>query len=90
MPTLTWTGKEDALRAASLVPFRLLEPHAAAEGGIVASGAVVGDPKAAQDLRLKSVNDKRLSAMELFLAIRKKPKSHTVKSQCPFQRLMYR
>lgn len=25
MPTLTWTGKEDALRAASLVPFRLLE-----------------------------------------------------------------
>lgn len=27
MPTLTWTGKEDALRAASLVPFRLLEPH---------------------------------------------------------------
>ena len=26
MPTLTWTGKEDALRAASLVPFRLLEP----------------------------------------------------------------
>jgi adenine-specific DNA-methyltransferase len=41
MPTLTWTGKEDALRAASLVPFRLLEPHAAAESGIV------GDPKAA-------------------------------------------
>lgn len=43
MPTLTWTGKEDALRAASLVPFRLLEPHTAAEGGIV------GDPEAAQD-----------------------------------------
>lgn len=40
MPTLTWTGKEDALRAASLVPFRLLEPHTAAESG------VVGDPKA--------------------------------------------
>lgn len=41
MPTLTWTGKEDALRAASLVPFRLLEPHTAAKGGFV------GDPKAA-------------------------------------------
>ena len=35
MPTLTWTGKEDALRAASLVPFRLLEPHSAVEGGVV-------------------------------------------------------
>lgn len=40
MPTLTWTGKEDALRAASLVPFRLFEPHPAVEDGIV------GDPKA--------------------------------------------
>ena len=43
MPTLTWTGKEDALRAASLVPFRLLEPHNALEGG------AFGDPESARD-----------------------------------------
>lgn len=47
MPTLTWTGKEDALRTASLVPFRLLEPHPALEGGSF------GDPKAALDKRLR-------------------------------------
>ncbi len=41
MPTLTWTGKEDALRAESLVQFRLLEPHSAVEG------CIVGDPKVA-------------------------------------------
>jgi hypothetical protein len=35
MPTLTWTGKEDALKAALQVPFRLLEPHSAVEGGII-------------------------------------------------------
>ena len=35
MPTLTWTGKKDALRAASQVPFRFLKPHSAVEGGII-------------------------------------------------------
>jgi hypothetical protein len=29
MPTLTWTGKDQAVIAARGVPFRLLEPHAA-------------------------------------------------------------
>ena len=31
MPTLTWAGKEDALRAASLVPFRLRSSHHVAD-----------------------------------------------------------
>ena len=51
MPTLTWTGKEDALRAASLVPFRLLEPHPALEHPsrlIVASGVTLGTDKDGQ------------------------------------------
>ena len=61
MPTLTWTGKEDALRAASLVPFRLLEPHPAAEGGIV------GDPKAAQDNLL--IQGDNLEASRLYCPI---------------------
>jgi len=37
MLTLTWTGKEDALKAASQVPFRLLEPHSAIIGGFFVS-----------------------------------------------------
>ncbi len=67
MPTLTWTGKEDALRAASLVPFRLLEPHTAAEGGIV------GDPKAAQDnLLIQGDNLEALKALLPYFAGRVK------------------
>lgn len=67
MPTLTWTGKEDALRAASLVPFRLLEPHTAAEGGIV------GDPKAAQDnLLIQGDNLEALKALLPYYAGRVK------------------
>ena len=58
MPTLTWTGKEDALRAASQVPFRLLEPHSALGGGIV------GDPKAAQEnLLIQGDNLEALKAL---------------------------
>jgi adenine-specific DNA-methyltransferase len=59
MPTLTWTGKEDALRAASLVPFRLLESHPAA------GGAVVGDPRAAQDNLL--IHGDNLEALKALL-----------------------
>lgn len=67
MPTLTWTGKEDALRAASLVPFRLLEPHTAAKGGIV------GDPKAAQDnLLIQGDNLEALKALLPYYAGRVK------------------
>lgn len=67
MPTLTWTGKEDALRAASLVPFRLLEPHAAAPGGIV------GDPAAAQDnLLIQGDNLEALKALLPYYAGRVK------------------
>ncbi len=67
MPTLTWTGKEDALRAASLVPFRLLEPHTAAEGGIV------GDPEAAQDnLLIQGDNLEALKALLPYYAGRVK------------------
>jgi adenine-specific DNA-methyltransferase len=49
MPTLTWTGKEDALRAASLVPFRLLEPHQAVTGDPDATGSIIGDPETVED-----------------------------------------
>jgi len=67
MPTLSWTGKEDALRAASLVPFRLLEPHTAVEGGIV------GDPKAAQDnLLIQGDNLEALKALLPYYAGRVK------------------
>lgn len=67
MPTLTWTGKDEALRAASLVPFRLLEPHTAAEGGIV------GDPKAAQDnLLIQGDNLEALKALLPYSAGRVK------------------
>lgn len=67
MPTLTWTGKEDALRAASIVPFRLLEPHTAAKGGIV------GDPKAAQDnLLIQGDNLEALKALLPYYAGRVK------------------
>jgi adenine-specific DNA-methyltransferase len=67
MPTLTWTGKEDALRAASLVPFRLLEPHTAAKGGIV------GDLKAAQDnLLIQGDNLEALKALLPYYAGRVK------------------
>jgi adenine-specific DNA-methyltransferase len=67
MPTLTWTGKEDALRAASLVPFRLLEPHTAAEGGMV------GDRKAAQDnLLIQGDNLEALKALLPYYAGRVK------------------
>ncbi len=59
MPTLTWTGKEDALRAASLVPFRLLEPHTSAKDGIV------GDPNAAQDKLL--IQGDNLEALKALL-----------------------
>ena len=72
MPTLTWTGKEDALRAASLVPFRLLEPHRAAEGGI-AREACVGDPEAAQDnLLIQGDNLEALKALLPYYAGRVK------------------
>ena len=58
MPTLTWTGKEDALRAASLVPFRLLEPHVSVEGG------VVGDPDSAREnLLIQGDNLEALKAL---------------------------
>jgi len=67
MPTLTWTGKEDALRAASLVPFRLLEPHTAVRGGII------GDPKAAQDnLLIQGDNLEALKALLPYYAGRVK------------------
>jgi adenine-specific DNA-methyltransferase len=67
MPTLTWTGKEDALRAASLVPFRLLEPHPALEGGSF------GDPKAAQDnLLIQGDNLEALKALLPYYAGRVK------------------
>ena len=67
MPTLTWTGKEDALHAASLVPFRLLAPHTAAEGGIV------GDPEAAQDnLLIQGDNLEALKALLPYYAGRVK------------------
>jgi len=67
MPTLTWTGKEDALRSASLVPFRLLESHTAAKDGIV------GDPKAAQDnLLIQGDNLEALKALLPYYAGRVK------------------
>jgi len=67
MPTLTWTGKEDALRAASLVPFRLLEPHASVEGG------VVGDPESARDnLLIQGDNLEALKALLPYYAGRVK------------------
>ncbi len=50
MPGLTLTGKEGAPRAASLVPFRLLEPHPAVVVGLV------GDPEAAKGNLLKHGN----------------------------------
>ncbi len=59
MPTLTWTGKEDALRAASLVPFRLLEPHPVVDGGLV------GDLRAAQDNLL--IQGDNLDALKALL-----------------------
>jgi hypothetical protein len=43
MHTLTLTGKEDALRATSQAPFRLLEPQR-----VVARG-IVGDPETAKE-----------------------------------------
>ncbi len=67
MPTLTWTGKEDALRTASLVPFRLLEPHTATKGGIV------GDPRTAQDnLLIQGDNLEALKALLPYYAGRVK------------------
>ena len=67
MPTLTWTGKEDALRAASLVPFRLLEPHQALEGGSF------GDPEGARDnLLIQGDNLEALKALLPYYAGRVK------------------
>src|SRR5512136_372064 len=67
MPTLSWTGKEDALRAASLVPFRLLEPPAAAEGGFV------GDIETAQgNLLIQGDNLEALKALLPYYAGRVK------------------
>jgi len=40
MPTLTWTGKEDALGAAFLVPFPLLDPHLTIEGHLAKLGGL--------------------------------------------------
>lgn len=58
MPTLTWTGKDEALRVASRVPFCLLEPHSAVEGGIV------GDPDAAlENLLIQGDNLDALKAL---------------------------
>jgi adenine-specific DNA-methyltransferase len=63
MPTLTWTGKEDALRAASLVPLRLLGPHAALEGG------TFGDPEAAREnLLIQGDNLQALKALLPYYA----------------------
>ncbi len=59
MPTLTWTGKDEALRVASRVPFRLLEPHPAIEGGIV------GDPEAARENLL--IQGDNLDALKALL-----------------------
>ena len=67
MPTLTWTGKEDALRAASLVPFRLLEPHQALEGGSF------GDPESAlENLLIQGDNLEALKALLPYYAGRVK------------------
>jgi adenine-specific DNA-methyltransferase len=67
MPTLTWTGKEDALRAASLVPFRLLEPHPALEGGSF------GDPESAREnLLIQCDNLEALKALLPYYAGRVK------------------
>jgi len=67
MPTLTWTGKEDALRAASLVPFRLLEPHPALEGGSF------GDPEnARENLLIQGDNLEALKALLPYYAGRVK------------------
>jgi adenine-specific DNA-methyltransferase len=67
MPTLTWTGKEDALRAASLVPFRLLEPHPALEGGSF------GDPESAREnLLIQGDNLEALKALLPYYAGRVK------------------
>lgn len=38
MPTLTWTGKDEAIRLAARLPFRLLEDHEALASGLL------GDP----------------------------------------------
>ncbi len=62
MPTLTWTGKEDALRAASQVPFRLLESHTAAGD---ANAAYVGNPEAARDNLL--IQGDNLDALKALL-----------------------
>ena len=67
MPTLTWTGKEEALRAASLVPFRLLEPHTALDGG------AFGDPENARDnLLIQGDNLEALKALLPYYAGRVK------------------
>lgn len=67
MPTLTWTGKEEALRAASVVPFRLLEPHPSIEGGIV------GDTESAKhNLLIQGDNLEALKALLPYYAGRVK------------------
>lgn len=67
MPTLTWTGKEDALRTASSVPFRLLEPHEALEGGSF------GDPATTRDnLLIQGDNLEALKALLPYYAGRVK------------------
>ncbi len=39
MPTLTWANKDEAIRLASRLPFRLLENHDALPSGLL------GDPR---------------------------------------------
>ncbi len=59
MPTLTWSGKDEALSAAQRVPFRLLEPHEGLDGG------VYGDPECAQDNLL--IQGDNLDALKALL-----------------------
>ncbi|MBR2214235.1 MAG: hypothetical protein IJ849_00595 [Selenomonadaceae bacterium] len=48
MPTLTWAGKDEATRAAKLVPYRLLEEDSSLSYGDAAGNMIVqGDNLAA-------------------------------------------
>ncbi len=59
MPTLTWTGKDEAIRLASRVPFRLLEDHDALPAGSI------GDPALASENLL--VQGDNLDALKSLL-----------------------
>lgn len=73
------------MRAASLVPFRLLEPHPAFEGG------AIGDPEAARDNPLIPIDNlEALKALLPYFAGRVKciyiDPPYMVSAQCPFLR----